>query len=92
VVNRSGRLDDGVAPSPGSPSIERGYDVGTTQVTELTIFEVAGGQHRLELRTTSVNGDEFVVEVEGPAEVVDADAEYLGLQYGVTPQRERQLA
>ena len=37
------------------------------------------------MRTESPAGGVFVVEVEGPAEVVDADARYLGQQYGLRP-------
>ncbi len=66
--------------------------MGTTKVIDLTVFDLGDGQHRLELRSTDHTGVEFTIEVEGPAEVVDADAEYLGLQYGVTPHLELQHA
>ncbi len=59
--------------------------MGTTRVVDLTVTDLGGGQHRLEMRTESPAGGVFVVEVEGPAEVVDADARYLGQQYGLRP-------
>jgi hypothetical protein len=57
-------------------------------VVDLTLTDLGGGRRRLELRTESSSGGVFIVEVEGPAEVVDADAAYLGQQYGLTPHSE----
>jgi hypothetical protein len=62
--------------------------MGTTRVVDLTLTDLGDGQHRLEMRTESPTGGVFIVEVEGPAEVVDADAAYLGQQYGLTPHSE----
>ena len=62
--------------------------MGTTRVVDLVLSDLGGGQHRLEMRAESPSGGVFIVEVEGPAEVVDADAAYLGQQYGLTPHAE----
>jgi|GEM_PF-3402043 len=69
----------------GGSHATKGDQMGTTEVIDLTVYELADGQHRLEMRSSSASGEEFVVSVEGPADLVDADAAYLGQQYGVTP-------
>ena len=59
--------------------------MGTARVVDLTVKDLGSGLHKLQMKTVSPEGTKFVVEVEGPADVVDADALYLGEQYGVTP-------
>jgi len=84
----SGDWMTGSAPAARRGSERVGDQMGTTRVVDLVLSDLGGGQHRLEMRTESPTGGVFIVEVEGPAEVVDADAAYLGQQYGLTPHGE----
>ena len=73
-------------------SEHRGQDMGTARVIDLAVTDLGSGLHKLQMKTVSPEGAKFVVEVEGPAELVDADAKYLGEQYGVTPRGDLVLA
>jgi hypothetical protein len=57
--------------------------MGTSEAVEMVIEESGPGRARLEVVTRTSTGEQFTIEIEGPADEVRDEAAYLAEQYRV---------